>query len=112
MQQAIKIAVAVIAIALIVGMGWTLTHRSEAPVSQATAQPEAAATSTPDSTSTPEPAETAAPQTTEEAVQEETGDLYEGALAGLTQEQIAEMALAEEAASKELGNSGAEGAVD
>ncbi|MDO5379116.1 MAG: hypothetical protein Q4G52_12360 [Clostridia bacterium] len=129
-----KIVIAVIAVVLIVLIGWTVMKKDKADVSpQATAEPEAMATSAPDSTPPPEPETAAQPQTTEgapeaasdsippsepettaepQATEEAPEDMYEGALAGLTQEQIAEMALAEEAASKELGDSGAEGAVD
>ncbi len=124
MQKA-KIVIAVIAVVLIALIGWSIIRQDKAdPSAQATAEPSAAAqaTATPGSTSpseletTPEPETTdepdqaADPETTDEP--EDTAVMYEGALAGLTQEEIEKMALAEEQASKELGNSGAEGAVD
>ncbi len=120
MQRA-KIVIAVIAIVLIALMGWSIMKQDKAaPSAQATAEPTAAAQEplAPDSTSpsepeaTPEPETTAEPETTSEPESTAEPEMYEGALAGLTQEQIAAMALAEEQASKELGNSGAEGAVD
>ncbi len=124
MQRA-KIVIVVIAIVLIALIGWSIMRQDRAdPSAPATAQPAAAAqaTATPGSTSpselettpepetTDEPERTADPETTDEP--EDTAVMYEGALAGLTQEEIAEMALAEEQVSKELSNSGGEGAVD
>ncbi len=124
MQRA-KIVIVVIAIVLIALIGWSIMRQDRAdPSAQATAEPAAAAqaTATPGSTSpselettpepetTDEPERTADPETTDEP--EDTAVMYEGALAGLTQEEIAEMALAEEQVSKELSNSGGEGAVD
>lgn len=43
---------------------------------------------------------------------EAQNDLYEGALAGLTEEEIGELAMAEENSSLRTEDSGAEGAVD
>lgn len=121
MYRAAKIVIAMVVVVLIIVIGWTIVDKDKAdPSQQATAEPvagaqttpeaQAEATSAPDSSS-PTPLEleaTVEPETTDEAPEE----MYEGALAGLTQEQIAELALAEEAASRELGDSGAEGAVD
>lgn len=124
MQKA-KIVIAVIVLVLIALIGWSILKQDKAdPSAQATAEPtaEAQATSSPGSISpsglettpepetTDEPEKTADPETTDEP--EDTAVMYEGALAGLTQEEIEAMALAEEQVSKELGNSGGEGAVD
>lgn len=122
MEPAIKVVVTLLVIALAVVVGLiALTSQSDdaavatkTPVIEATAQPEATeepqATQMPaDEATTSDVSETTEAQT-EEAQDE---DLYEGALAGLSDEEIAAMALAEEqSAARNDSQDGDEGAVD
>ena len=108
MQKAIRIAAVVAAVALIVVIGWIikLNGSKQVPVQEATAEPTAAAETTP----TPEPEQTGEPD--HEAQDDAQGTMYEGALAGLTEEEIAALALAEEHSAAQTENVGAEDAVD
>ena len=93
MQNTMKTIIAIVLVALIVVIGLiALTNtRSQAPETPV-------ATEAPASTEAPE--ETEAPQLPEDGTPEDanasSGDLYEGALAGLTEEEIGELAMAEE----------------
>lgn len=124
MQKMTKIAIAVVAVVLIVLVGWMIMTKKQAdPSAQVTPEPTAAAQDSPapapsaaleEPEATAEPEAAAEPEATAEpeAADGAPDEMYEGALAGLTQEEIAAMALAEEEAGKTLGDSGAEGAVD
>lgn len=104
MHKVTKIVVAVVVIALIAVIGLIFVTKD-----QGANEPAAAATAEPSA----EPTATAEPVTTEEPQDEAQGTMYEGALAGLTEEEIAALALAEEAAgTQHIEESGAEGAVD
>ena len=98
MQNMMRIVIAIVLVALIVVVGLivltnTRTQAPEAPV----------ATETPVATEVP--AATEAPQAPEEEtpdVSDASGeDLYEGALAGLSEEEIGALAMAEEGAQVE-----------
>ena len=105
MNSASKIAIAVVAIALVIVIGLIVlnanndktvkTEATPAPTVQATEQPTAEPTKAP-----------------EEEAQDEAqsnGEMYEGALAGLTEEEIGKLAMAEEqSASGESGEQTAE----
>lgn len=115
MNSAIKWVVAVLVVALIAVIGLIVmsTDNEES-------EPAAVATTAPETTTQPE--ETAEPQknteatpgsANEEAQEEAQGTMYEGALAGLTEEEIAAMAIAEEeSAARTESDAGAEDAVD
>ena len=112
MQPKMKIAVAVLAVALVAVIGLiVVTNRSGAnePAPAATAIPEE--TAVPEETAEPEQPDAAAEQAQgeEEAAQE---TMYEGALAGLSEEEIAKLALAEEESGERQSDSGAEDSVD
>ena len=111
MNSAIKIVVALLVAALIAVVGLiVLTNNSGAKAPEATTTPEVTEQPTPAATSeaTEVPAATSEPADTEEAkpsadneapAQTEAdaqGTMYEGALAGLTEEEIAALAMAEE----------------
>lgn len=108
MQKAIRIAAVVVAVALIVVIGWIISMNGsrQVPEAVATAEPTATAETTP----TPEPEQTGAPE--HEAQDDAQGTMYEGALAGLTEEEIAALALAEEHGAAQSEGVGAEDAVD
>ena len=104
MNPIVKIAVAVLVAALIVVIGLIVISNNAGngiPKAEATAVPAIEATAAPEATQQPEEA-----KTTEEPVQaadqaqdmEDAQDeeMYEGALAGMTEEEIARQALAEE----------------
>lgn len=85
-------------------------------MAMAQAEPAAAATTAPaePSAQTTE-VPTASPEADPASAQEESAQddtLYEGALAGLSEEEIAKLALAEEESSERHDEDGAEGAVD
>ena len=114
MNPAIKAVVAVLVIALIAVVGLIIATRpGDAPQPAATP----AATQTPQETATPEPTQLPdEPQATagavDEAQEDAQGTMYEGALAGLTEEEIAALALAEEHGAAQSESVGAEDAVD
>ena len=99
MQPIMKVAAVVIAVALIavVGLIYLLGQKGE-PMPQATA---AVATPVPEATEAPEnlPSEATDDADNEAQAEKEAAQdtMYEGALAGLTEEEIAKQALAEEA---------------
>ena len=110
MQKAAKIAIALIIIALIAVLGLIAVKNRQdaAPPVEATESPapsEAPETPEPES----EPEEEAAP---EDGAQggEPAGNMYEGALAGKTEEEIGEMAMAEEGV--DIGADAGEAAID
>ena len=98
MNPAIKAVVAVLVIALIAVVGLIIATRpGDAPQPAATP----AATQTPQETATPEPTQLPdEPQATagavDEAQEDAQGTMYEGALAGLSDEEIARLAMEEE----------------
>ena len=103
MNPIVKIAVAVLVAALIVVIGLIVISNNagnEIPVNEATAVPVIEATAKPEATQQPEEAKpTEEPvQAADEAQNNEAQDedVYEGALAGMTEEEIARQALAEE----------------
>lgn len=113
MNSAIKIVVALLVAALIAVVGLiVLTNNSDAKAPEATTAPEVTVQPTQAAVSeaTEVPAATSEPADTEEAEQsadneapaetetetEAQGTMYEGALAGLTEEEIAALAMAEE----------------
>ena len=108
MQPTIKIVVAILAVVLVVVIGLiVLSSVSD----KSTGEPAAMATVEPGTSDAPQ---TEAPADGAQQAQEEEaqGTMYEGALAGLTEEEIAALAIAEEQSSARLDNSGAEDAVD
>ena len=109
MQKAIRIAAVIAAVALIVVIGWIiwLNGSRQAPAAEATAEPTAAAQTTPEPEQTQQ---SGAPA--QEAQDDAQGTMYEGALAGLTEEEIAALALAEEHSAAQTESVGAEDAVD
>ena len=87
MQQGTKIAVVVLAIALVTVIGLICLTRGSGtaqPITEATATPAVEQTSMPEET--PQPEEGAQQAEGEEVTPQET--MYEGALAGLTEEEI------------------------
>ena len=107
MQPKMKIVVAVLVAALLAVIGLiVVTHKNSAQ------EPAPAATATPEITETPdtEPEATAEPAQGEEDAAQDT--MYEGALAGLTEEEIAQMAISEEESSERQNDIGAEDSVD
>lgn len=111
MQQGTKIAVVVLAIALVAVIGLICLTKGSGtaqPIAEATATPEAEQTSMPEET--PQPGESAQSAEGEEVTPQET--MYEGALAGLTEEEIGQMAIAEEESSERQSDDGAEDTVD
>ena len=104
MNHIVKIVVAILTVALIAVIGLIVISNNAGngiPKSEATAAPTAEAAATPEATQQPE--ETKAPEATDEAANEaqnneeaQGDDVYEGALAGMTEEEIAKQALAEE----------------
>ena len=107
MQPKMKIVVAVLVAALLAVIGWiVVTQKNSAQ------EPAPAATATPEITETPdtEPEATAEPAQGEEDAAQDT--MYEGALAGLSEEEIAKLALAEEESGERQNDTGAEDSVD
>ena len=103
MNHIVKIVVAVLVAALIAVIGLIVISNNagnEIPVNEATAVPTVQATPKPEATQQPEEAKTTEEpvQAADEAQIEEAQDedVYEGALAGMTEEEIARQALAEE----------------
>lgn len=109
MNPAIKIVVAVLVVAMIAVVGLLMIQRDATPPTPpaATAAPEATQapreTAAPEASEAPaEPGDTqaAASGASNEAQPDEAGDaqgtMYEGALAGLTEDEIAALAMAEE----------------
>ncbi|MBQ7784946.1 MAG: hypothetical protein IJ381_02185 [Clostridia bacterium] len=107
MNPAIKVVVALLVAALIAVIGMIMLTNQDA------GEPEAEAATTPVTTNAPsvntqaevQPEESTKPEETaqesetsvsEEAQEEAQGTMYEGALAGLSEDEIARMALAEE----------------
>ena len=101
MQPIMKVAAVEIVVALIAVIGLILTTGQKTqPEPQAAV---AAATQTPEATGSPEPTENPS-EATDDADNEAQADedaaqdtMYEGALAGMTEEEIEKQALAEEA---------------
>ena len=111
MQQGTKIAVVVLAIALVAVIGLICLTKGSGtaqPKAEATATPTAEQTSMPEGT--PQPGESAQPAEGEEVTPQET--MYEGALAGLTEEEIGKLALAEEESGARRSEDGTEDSVD
>ena len=105
MQPKMKIVVAVLVVALIAVIGLIFVTKNNSA-----SEPAPAATATPEATVEPEPEATAEPaQGEEDAAQ---GTMYEGALAGLSEEEIAKLALAEEESGERQSDTGAEDSVD
>ena len=103
MNHIVKIVVAVLVAALIAVIGLIVISNNAGnaiPVSEATAVPATEATAKPEATQQPEEAKTTEEpvQAANEAQSNEAQDevMYEGALAGMTEEEIARQALAEE----------------
>ena len=96
MQPGMKAVVAVLVVALIAVIGLIVISQGN-------------------SAQKPAPTVTATPETTAELAQGDDAaqdTMYEGALAGLTEEEIAKMALAEEESSERQSDIGAEDSVD
>lgn len=111
MQQGTKIAVVVLAIALVAVIGLICLTRGSGtaqPITEATATPAVEQTSMPEET--PQPEEGAQLAEGEEVTPQET--MYEGALAGLTEEEIGKLAIAEEESGARRSEDGAEDSVD
>lgn len=118
MQPTIKMVVAIVVVALIavIGLIWITNGHQDSGAGE----PAAAATTAPEETKQPEetaePAGSASPDPDDadkEAQDDAQGTMYEGALAGLSEEEIAALAIAEEESSARTDNLiGAEGAVD
>lgn len=107
MQKVTKIAIAVVVVALIAVIGLIVVNSRldrQTPAAEATAQP----TDENGQANGTEPED--ADQAGKEAQDEAQGTMYEGALAGLTEEEIAALALAEEEA--DVDGIGGEDAVD
>ena len=105
MQPKMKVVGAVLVVALIAGIGLIFVTKNNSA-----SEPAPAATATPEATVEPEPEATAEPaQGEEDAAQ---GTMYEGALAGLSEEEIAKLALAEEESGERQSDTGAEDSVD
>ena len=110
MQNRTKIFLAVAIAALIVVIGIIVLGGHQPEVApEATAAPEVTqvpeATPAPEAAQEPEPTQGSEEQTPEEEIPE--SELYEGVLAGLTEEEIGALAMAEEHVSiDELGEDG------
>ena len=105
MQPKMKIVVAVLVVALIAVIGLIVVTKNNS-----VSEPAPAATATPEATMEPEPEATAEPAQGEDDAAQDT--MYEGALAGLTEEEIAQMAISEEESSERQNDIGAEDSVD
>ena len=105
MQLKMKIVVAVPVVALIDVIGLIVVTKNNSA-----SEPAPAATATPEATIEPEPEATAEPAQGEEDAAQDT--MYEGALAGLSEEEIAKLALAEEESGERQSDTGAEDSVD
>ena len=108
MQKAAKIAIAIIIIALIAVLGLiALKNKADTVPAQPEATEAPAATEAPEEEAEPEQEE----QPEANPAQDESGEeMYEGALAGKTEEEIGQMAIAEEGAT--IDADAGEGAVD
>lgn len=95
MNHISKIAIAVVAIALVIVIGLIVLNASENKQNiQPTPEPTVEATVEPTQEPTAEP--TTAPEETAQDEAQVSGEMYEGALAGLTEEEIGKLAMAEE----------------
>lgn len=111
MQQGTKIAVVVLADCTGRCNRFDLFdegQRTAQPITEATATPAVEQTSMPEET--PQPEEGAQQAEGEKVTPQET--MYEGALAGLTEEEIGKLALAEEESGARRSEDGAEDSVD
>ena len=99
MQPGMKAVVAVLVVALIAVIGLIVISQGNSAQ-----KPAPTVTATPETTAALEPAQSG------DAAAQDT--MYEGALAGLTEEEIAKMALAEEESSERQSDIGAEDSVD
>ena len=99
--------VAILTIVLVVVVGLAIVLGLS---DKSTGEPVAVATTQPEATEAPQQTQTA--DTQEAQSDEAQGTVYEGALAGLTEEEIGQLAMAEEQSSARQDNSGAEDAVD
>lgn len=120
-NPAIKWAAVIVAIALIIVIGLiVMTGDKDEAQSSAGEPAAAAATAEPEATAAPqEPAVPEATQQPQSEGQQAHSDedaqgttLYEGALAGLTEEEIGKMAMEEENSPLRTDDSGAESAMD
>ena len=102
MQPGMKAVVAVLVVALIAVIGLIVISQGNSAQ-----KPAPTVTATPETTAALEP--TAELAQGDDAAQD---TMYEGALAGLTEEEIAKMALAEEESSERQSDIGAEDSVD
>ena len=105
MQPILKIVVAILVAALIAVIGLIVISNNagdKTPGTEATAAPTAEAAATPEATQKPEEANTESENSSvSDEAQEDQNDqaqdtMYEGALAGMTEEEIAKQAMAEE----------------
>lgn len=112
MQPAIKWVVAIVVVALIAVIGLIVMTGGRQDGGEG--EPAAVVTAEPEETVQPEDLTSPDPESADDEAQNEAqGTMYEGALAGLSEEEIAAMAIAEEESSARSENmSGAEGAVD
>ena len=95
MNHISKIAIAVVAVALVIVIGLIVLNASENKQDiQPTPEPTTQATAEPTQEPTAEPTE--APEETAQDEAQVNGEMYEGALAGLTEEEIGKLAMAEE----------------
>ena len=106
MQPGMKAVVAVLVVALITAIGLIVISQGNSAQ-----KPAPTVTATPETTAEleQEPEATAELAQGDDAAQD---TMYEGALAGLTEEEIAKMALAEEESSERQSDIGAEDSVD
>ena len=111
MQPGIKRVVAILTIVLVVVVGLAIVLGLS---DKSTGEPVAVATTQPEATEAPQQTQAADTQEGAQEAQsdEAQGTVYEGALAGLTEEEIGQLAMAEEQSSARQDNSGAEDAVD
>ena len=108
MNHISKIAIAIIAVALVVVIGLIILNASSRTQDiQPTPEPTVQATAEPTQEPTAQP--TKAPEEEAQDEAQTNGEMYEGALAGLTEEEIGKLAMAEEhSSSGETGEENAE----
>ena len=95
MNHISKIAIVLVAVALVIVIGLIVLNASAKQQNiQPTPEPTVQATAEPTQEPTAEP--TNAPEETAQDEAQENGEMYEGALAGLTEEEIGRLAMAEE----------------
>ncbi len=95
MNHISRIAIALVAVALVIVIGLIVLNASgNSQNIQPTPESTAQATAQPTQESTAEPTE--APEEEAQENAQENGEMYEGALAGLTEEEIGRLAMAEE----------------